>query len=64
MVNKKHKIRDWCRLIMLVFTTNVKDSNSLFRDSKGHKVKKKKCGLKEIHKKYDCGYLYFIISLE
>lgn len=41
MVNKKHKIRDWCRLIMLVFTTNVKDSNSLFRDSKGHKVKKK-----------------------
>ena len=23
MVNKKHKIREWCRLIMLVFTTNV-----------------------------------------
>ena len=44
MVNKKHKIREWCRLIMLVFTTNVNRLKS--ETQKDIKLKKKKMWFK------------------
>lgn len=49
MVSKKHKIREWCRLIMLVFTANVNRLKFFIQRQKDIKWKKKRCGLKEIH---------------